>query len=96
MDDTVRDFLSQARVSGQTHALRALWHAHRGDWEAAHQEAQEGNDADSAWVHALLHRQEGDQANAAYWYRRAGRPMFHGDLKTEQEAILAALLPSAP
>lgn len=55
-------------------ALRALWHDARGDWDAAHTCAQDDAGPAGAWVHAYLHRKEGDAANAGYWYRRAGRP----------------------
>ena len=54
--------------------LLAMWHATRGDWEAAHSIVQAENDADAAWVHAWLHRLQGDLGNARYWYRRAGAP----------------------
>ncbi len=52
--------------AGLTPALRALWHERRGDWDAAHRLAQAEDDRDGAWVHAYLHRVEGDHANAAY------------------------------
>ncbi|WP_149537994.1 hypothetical protein [Siccirubricoccus phaeus] len=77
---------------GLTPALRALWWDARGDWHAAHEAAQAGEDADSAWVHALLHRREGDLANADYWYRRAGRRRPAGPLEAEWAAIASALL----
>ena len=51
--------------------LRALWHDANGDWDAAHQVAQDIDDETGAWIHAYLHRKEGDLANAGYWYRRA-------------------------
>ena len=54
--------------------LQALWHEARGDWDKAHRLAQSQGDATGAWVHAYLHRVEGDQSNAAYWYRRAPDP----------------------
>jgi len=57
---------------GLTPALEALWWDARGDWEVAHEKAQERDDAAGAHVHAYLHRKEGDQSNANYWYRRAG------------------------
>ncbi|HEX3728485.1 MAG TPA: hypothetical protein VHV47_01685 [Opitutaceae bacterium] len=59
---------------GLSGALAALWHDARGDWERAHECAQEDRGADGAWVHAYLHRKEGDLGNAGYWYARAGRP----------------------
>jgi hypothetical protein len=78
---------------GLSPPLRALWHAGRGEWDAAHGIAQqrEGEPAHD-WVHAHLHRVEGDLGNAGYWYRRAGRPMPEGDLAAERDAIVTALL----
>ncbi len=81
-------------------ALRALWLDARGEWDAAHTAAQEtggrdGGECDrlaGAWVHAYLHRKEGDESNAGYWYSRAGRPMATGDLETEWREIAQALL----
>jgi hypothetical protein len=77
--------------------LLALWWDGRGDWDRAHEVAQELDDADGAgadgaWVHAYLHRKEGDMGNAAYWYRRAGQPMGSGDLGEEWERMVMALL----
>ncbi|MCO6415499.1 hypothetical protein JYK14_04815 [Siccirubricoccus sp. KC 17139] len=77
---------------GLSPALQALWWDAKGDWHAAHQAAQAGEDADSAWVHALLHRREGDLANADYWYRRAGRCRPAEPLEAEWATIAAALL----
>ncbi len=73
-------------------ALQALWHDSRGEWDAAHDLAQIADDAEGAWVHAYLHRKEGDASNAAYWYRRAGKPTASGSLDAEREAIARALL----
>ena len=73
-------------------ALLALWWDGRGDWERAHEVAQAIENADGAWVHAYLHRKEGDTANAAYWYRRAGRPVATGELRAEWERMMAELL----
>ena len=70
----------------------ALWFDHQGNWERAHVVAQDIDDRDGAWVHAYLHRKEGDRTNAAYWYRRAGRPMPAVDLQTEWETIVRELL----
>ena len=73
-------------------ALQALWHDARGDWERAHTLAQEDHGRHGAWVHAYLHRKEGDDSNAGYWYARAGQPAASGDLDAEREAIARALL----
>jgi hypothetical protein len=51
--------------------VRALWHDATGDWDGAHRVAQDVETPEGAWVHAYLHRKEGDQSNAEYWYRRA-------------------------
>jgi hypothetical protein len=76
-------------------ALQALWWAAKNDWDAAHKIAMAHEDADCAWVHAHLHRVEGDLDNARYWYRRAGQRAASGALDTERDAIIAALLQSA-
>ena len=73
-------------------ALAALWHDRRGQWALAHTFAQEAGGKAGSWVHAYLHRKEGDKANASYWYHRAGRPVASGDLATEWEQIARALL----
>jgi hypothetical protein len=73
-------------------ALLALWHDARGDWDEAHRVAQDVDDASGAWVHAYLHRKEGDLGNASYWYRRAGRPVASGTLDDEWQDIVKALL----
>jgi hypothetical protein len=57
--------------AGLSLALQALWWDAQGDWERAHERAQERDDSDGMRVHAYLHRKEGDQSNADYWYRRA-------------------------
>lgn len=72
--------------------LQALWHQGKGDWERAHELAQAQHDTAGAWVHAHLHRVEGDNGNAAYWYRQAGRPICRAPLAAEWEDIAATLL----
>ena len=74
--------------------LRAVWHGLRGQWDAAHELAQAQDDAQGAWVHAWLHRIEGDLGNADYWYRRAGRPSRRDDVRDEGLEIAAALIRS--
>ena len=81
-----------APPAGLSPALAGLWHAARGEWDRAHALVQDDDGADAAWVHALLHRIEGDLANAGYWYRRAGKPVAGGDLAAERRAIAAVLL----
>lgn len=90
-DMTIAEF---AESDGRFHqsALRALWLSGRGEWEQAHEIAQSDENRAGAWVHAYLHRAEGDTDNASYWYRRAGRPAQAGDLRTEWETIVKELL----
>ncbi|GIV78320.1 hypothetical protein FKZ61_021815 [Litorilinea aerophila] len=88
-----RQSLEQAQPpAGLSLALQALWHEARGEWDKAHSLAQAQDDATGAWVHAYLHRVEGDPGNAAYWYRRAGKPVSHQSLAEEWESIAQALL----
>jgi hypothetical protein len=88
-----RDSLrADAPPAGLSPALQALWHEAKGDWHAAHALAQARDDAEGAWVHAYLHRVEGDLANAGYWYRRAGQPVSDQPLPDEWSALAAALL----
>ena len=78
--------------AGLSPALAGLWWAGKDDWDKAHKVVMNEDDADCAWVHAYLHRVEGDLGNARYWYRQAHRDPAKGDLATEWAAIAAALL----
>ena len=86
----------EASLSGEAPPLSppllAMWHASRNEWDAAHRIVQAEKDADSAWVHAFLHRLEGDLGNARYWYRRSGRAEPEQPPAQERSAIIAALL----
>jgi hypothetical protein len=66
-----------------------LWYAHHGDWDRAHDIAQDMPGRDGAWLHAYLHRVEGDAFNAGYWYRRADRPEPTESLTEEWETLAA-------
>jgi hypothetical protein len=72
--------------------LAALWWAAKGNWDQAHKIAQDDASADGSWVHAYLHRVEGDLGNAGYWYRQAGKPVASGSVETEWERMVSALL----
>jgi len=76
-------------------SLKALSLVAAGEWEAAHTLVQDDPSPEAAWVHAHLHRVEGDLANAGYWYRRAGKPQPSGDLAAERSAIERALKKAA-
>lgn len=72
--------------------LYALWHDAHDDWHAAHETAQDIETPEGAWIHAYLHRREGDRVNAAYWYRRAGKSPATGTLEDEWHQLATALL----
>jgi hypothetical protein len=73
--------------------LIALWHDKRGDWKTAHEIVQEISDHDAAYVHAYLHRKEGDEGNSRYWYRQAGRTFPTGQsLDDEWESLVKIFL----
>jgi hypothetical protein len=82
-----------APPGGLARPLAALWQAGKGDWNAAHELAQQDEgEPDHDWVHAYLHRVEGDLGNAGYWYRRAKQPVATDALDAEWTRIAAALL----
>jgi len=94
IDDLKATLRDPAPPPGLAPTVLALWHDARGDWDAAHRVAQDIESNDGAWIHAYLHRKEGDAGNAGYWYRRADRPVASGSLDDEWTAIVTALLPN--
>lgn len=77
--------------------LAALWWDAAGNFDRAHEIAQdETGGRDAAWVHAYLHRKEGDAGNAGYWYSRARQPHPQSNFEDEWSAIASALLKSQP
>ena len=89
-----RGSLQAAEPPQLTLPLQALWWDAKGDWQRAHTCAQADPGADAAAVHAYLHRKEGDDSNAAYWYSRAGRRASQLSLQEEWEEIAGSLLQS--
>jgi hypothetical protein len=71
--------------AGLSAAALALWHAKAGHWEVAHDLCQNIEGPAGSWIHAYLHREEGDLANASYWYARSGRPMPAATLPLAEE-----------
>jgi hypothetical protein len=74
--------------------LMALWYDAKGDWDRAHQIVQETGEFDGEWIHAYLHRKEGDLGNASYWYRRVGKLRPNISLDDEWEQLAKYLLTS--
>jgi hypothetical protein len=92
---TLADFkatLTADRPPDVTPLLQALWHDAKGAWDRAHAIAQDVDDRSGAWVHAYLHRKEGDAGNASYWYDRARRRVATDSLGDEWDRIASALL----
>jgi hypothetical protein len=95
MADFKASFSGAAPAPNLDAPLAALWWAARGKWDEAHKLVQDEATTDAAWVHAYLHRVEGDLGNAGYWYRQAGKPVAKDALEAEWERIASALLGSA-
>lgn len=89
---TPEEFQSQPDPKDFPLPLQALWKDAKGQWDEAHDLAQRAGSRDGDWVHAYLHRKEGDAANAGYWYRRAGRPIAEAPFETEWAGIVDDLL----
>ena len=88
-----RDSLQQDEPSGGLSlALTGLWWEAKGDWSKAHESAQRDEGPAGAWVHAYLHRKEGDSANAAYWYQKAGKSPSRNSLTEGCDEITRSLL----
>ena len=87
-----QSLIHDAPPAGIPAAVEALWHERRGDWGRAHEIAQNITTSAGAWVHAYLHRREGDESNAAYWYRQAGKLITRSSLDDEWRVIVETLL----
>jgi hypothetical protein len=92
LEDFRRSLTATNPPNELSHALAGLWWDGKGDWTRAHESAQQDEGRDGSWVHAYLHRKEGDQGNAAYWYGRAAKPVCKESLAAEWASIVQALL----
>jgi len=92
VDEFRQSLIATGPQAGLTPALAGLWWDGKGDWTRAHESAQQDEGIEGSWVHAYLHRKEGDQGNAAYWYSRAGKPVCRESLDQEWLSIVKALL----
>ncbi len=91
-NDFVVSLNQDAPPAGLSPFLQALWYDSKGDWHQAHEIAQEANSPNHCWLHAYLHRKEGDIWNANYWYTRAGKKMPSISLEQEWKGIVQELL----
>jgi hypothetical protein len=90
-----RDSLSAAAPPmPENFALTGLWWDAKGEWNRAHESAQQDEGPAGAWVHAYLHRKEGDNSNAGYWYGRAGKKPSRASFDEEWKEIAGSLLRS--
>ncbi len=87
-----KSLAGDAPPPGLSGLVTALWYDACGNWDRAHQFAQEVSTRDGSWVHAYLHRKEGDFGNARYWYSRAGKSEPSTSLEAEWEEIAEYLL----
>jgi hypothetical protein len=92
LDEFRQSLTATAPPAGLTPALAGLWWDAKDDWKQAHESAQRDEGVDGSWVHAYLHRKEGDHGNAAYWYRRARKPVCREPLDAEWFSIVRSLL----
>ena len=92
-----RSSLSQQQVpEGLPTLLQALWYDGKNDWEKAHNIAQDISTSDGSWIHAYLHRKEGDLSNAGYWYKRAGKQLPRVSLEEEWARIVRSFVQNKP
>jgi hypothetical protein len=87
--DTLRDNKPPQQIDP---LLTAMWYDAKGNWDMAHNIAQDNHTNNGSWVHAYLHRKEGDQGNAGYWYARANKPFPGQTLEAEWADLVERFL----
>lgn len=92
LDDFRQSLTADNSPAQLSPALAGLWWDGKGDWKRAHESAQQDEGPEGSWAHAYLHRKEGDQSNAEYWYGRAGKPVCRQPLDAEWLSIVRDLL----
>jgi phage major head subunit gpT-like protein len=91
-DDFKASLKKDTPPQGLSPLLKALWYDGKNDWDNSHNIAQDIHSNEGSWIHAYLHRKEGDSGNAAYWYRKAGRPVPAISSENEWETIVKSLI----
>jgi hypothetical protein len=79
-------------INGLSVQLKSLWYDGKGDWHEAHAQVDHLTDKESSWVHAYLHRKEGDIWNADYWYSKASQIRPNLSLQEEWEQLVLHFL----
>lgn len=91
--DDFKDTLQKRQPPNEwPEALKALWYDASGDWKASHDIAQDLDNTLGSWIHAYLHRKEGDAYNAGYWYRSAKQDFPKMSLGEEHRVITEFVL----
>ena len=91
LNEFMQSIKEEAPLEGLSEPLKAMWYVRKGDWETAHNIAQSISTELGSWIHAYLHRVEGDLSNADYWYKRAGKPQFQGSTEAEADVIVNSI-----
>ena len=91
LNEFIQSNKEESPPKGLSEPLQAMWYARKGDWETAHNIAQSISSELGSWIHAYLHRVEGDLSNAGYWYKRAGKQQFQGSTKAEADEIINSI-----
>ena len=91
-DEFINSTKEDAPPQSLSESLQAMWYARKGDWETAHNIAQSIGTELGSWIHAYLHRVEGDLSNADYWYKRAGKLPHSGSTEVEADDIINSIL----
>ena len=91
-DEFINSTKEDAPPQSLSEPLQAMWYARKDDWETAHNIAQSIGTELGSWIHAYLHRVEGDLSNADYWYKRAGKPPHSGSTDAEADDIVNSIL----
>ena len=89
------DFIKLTKKSEPSDNLAGIhlviWYAVKDNWDMAHNIVQEINTETASWIHAYLHRVEGDISNAHYWYNRARQEPSSESLESELDDIIKSL-----
>jgi len=93
-NDFIKSLKEKLPPNNISATMESMWHIKKGDWDIAHKIAQDITSDMGSWIHAHLHRIEGDKFNAEYWYRRANKTPFNIKLDDEANQIIMHILHS--